>query len=81
MMPHSTQLLDRAEIERAISTAKALRTEMFRTSGAAMIGFVCSFVSTIFSGLAKLRSRGESGERVHILTQTEDAASRPASAR
>ncbi len=79
--PHSTQLLDRAEIERAISRAKALRAETFRTSCAAMIGFVCTLVSTIFTNLAKLRGRAEHGERVHILTQTKDAASRPASAR
>jgi hypothetical protein len=79
--PHETHLLDRAEVERAIEQAKALRAEMFRTGCAAIVGFVRTLMSTTIASLATLRSRGEGGERVHMLTQTEDAASGSASAR
>ncbi len=77
--PHPNQLSERAEIERTINRAKALRAEMFRTACAAMIGFVCALVRTTFSNVATFRSRYERW-RVHIL-QSEDAASGPASAR
>ncbi len=79
--PHATQLLDPAEIDRAMRRAKALRAEMLETCCAAMFGLLYKLVSSTFVSSARSTSRSESGERVRVLTQTDNAASKPASAR
>ncbi len=56
---HSSQLLDRAEIDRAIDRAKALRAEMFRTCFRAFIGFVRTLPGGTCSGVKTFKSSRE----------------------
>ncbi len=63
---HPTQLLDRAEIDRAVNRAKALRAEMFRTSFRAFVDFVRALPGDGFSSVTTLRSSSEWTESSHI---------------
>jgi hypothetical protein len=60
MTQHSqtNQLLDPAEIERAINRAKVLRAETFRACFRAFIGFVRTLQGFAFSSVRTFKSSG-----------------------